>query len=567
MANEGSLIGRDCMTQAPKGEVAACAPPRARRALQLAHENLYARSVRLFQDAVAGRGAPAATGEDGVKSLSVALVDARGRAIGPRDRHRPESLRRAMARPKVLSAADAARLIPDGAIVTVSSSSALGCPDAVLEAIGARFDAEGHPRNLTTLHPIAAGDMWGVKGVDHLAKPGCLARVLAGSYPSGPSSAEPPAIWKMITGDAIPAYNVPSGILFDLHREAAAKRPGVLTKVGMDTFVDPDARRLRDEREGRRRADRQPRAASPATIGCSSRRSCPMSRSSAPRPPTSAAISPTSTRAAFSGRSIRRSRRATTAASSSRRSSGSPRAGTLRPHDVVVPGVLVDVIVVAPDQMQTTNTPYEPAISGEIFRPLSSFETPKFDVAKVIARRVAQELRDGDAVNIGFGISANVPRILIEEGRHGAVTWVIEQGAVGGVPLLDFQFGCASNAEAIVPSPQQFTYFQGGGFDMSLLSFLQIDRQGSVNVSKLGVRPHVTAGAGGFVDITARAKRIVFSGYFTAGAGLEVRGRRALAFSRRARSRSSSTRSSRCHSPARAPSPRGRRFSMSPSAA
>src|SRR6202043_2930100 len=144
-----------------------------------------------------------------------------------------------MARPRVLSASDAAELIPDGAIVTVSSSSGLGCPDAVLAAIGARFDMQGHPCNLTTLHPIAAGDMWGVKGIDHIAKPGCLARVLAGSYPSGPSSAEPPLIWRMITDDAIPAYNVPSGILFDMHREAAAKRPGVLTKVGMDTFVDP----------------------------------------------------------------------------------------------------------------------------------------------------------------------------------------------------------------------------------------------------------------------------------------------------------------------------------------
>jgi propionate CoA-transferase len=90
------------------------------------------------------------------------------------------------------------------------------------------------------------------------------------------------------------------------------------------------------------------------------------------------------------------------------------------------------------------------------------------------------------------------------------------------VPLLDFQFGCASNAEAIVQSPHQFTYFQGAGFDMSLLSFLQIDRSGSVNVSKLGVRPHVTAGVGGFVDITARAKKVVFSGYFTAGAKLEI---------------------------------------------
>jgi acyl CoA:acetate/3-ketoacid CoA transferase len=198
------------------------------------------------------------------------------------------------------------------------------------------------------------------------------------------------------------------------------------------------------------------------------------------------------------------------------------QAGTLRPHDVMVPGILVDAIVVAPEQMQTTQTVYEPAISGEVFRPLSSFEVPAFDVSKVIARRVARELRHGDAVNIGFGISANVPRILIEEGRHGEVTWVIEQGAVGGVPLLDFQFGCASNAECIVPSPYQFTYFQGGGFDASLLSFLQIDRDGCVNVSKLGVRPHVTAGAGGFVDITSRARKIVYSGFYNAGARMEI---------------------------------------------
>ena len=423
--------------------------------------------------------------------------------------------------PRILSAAEAARLIPDGAVVTVSSSSALGCPDAMLAAIGARFDAEGHPRHLTTLHPIAAGDMWGVKGIDHLAKPGCLVKTLAGSYPSGPSSAEPPEIWKMITGDAIPAYNVPSGILFDMHREAAAKRPGVLTKIGMDTFVDP-------QREGcamNARASAEPivrrvRFADddwlffPAIVPDVAviRATTADERGNLSYEHEGGILGPLDQALAVrnnGGLVIAQVKRLAAA-------------GSLRPHDVVVPGVLVDVVVVAPDQMQTTNTPYEPAISGEIFRPLSSFETPAFDVAKVIARRVAQELHDGDAVNIGFGVSANVPRILIEEGRHGAVTWVIEQGAVGGVPLLDFQFGCASNAEAIVQSPHQFTYFQGAGFDMSLLSFLQIDRQGSVNVSKLGVRPHVTAGCGGFVDITARAKRIVFSGYFTAGAKLEI---------------------------------------------
>jgi len=114
-----------------------------------------------------------------------------------------------------------------------------------------------------------------------------------------------------------------------------------------------------------------------------------------------------------------------------------------------------------------------------------------------------------------------VPRILLEEGLADAVTWVIEQGAVGGVPLLDFQFGCAANAQALVPSPDQFTYFQGGGFDRSLLSFMQVDRFGNVNVSRLAAKPHVTAGAGGFIDITARARNLVFSGYFTAG-GLEL---------------------------------------------
>jgi propionate CoA-transferase len=115
-----------------------------------------------------------------------------------------------------------------------------------------------------------------------------------------------------------------------------------------------------------------------------------------------------------------------------------------------------------------------------------------------------------------------VPRILLEEGLHGAVVWAIEQGAVGGMPLLGFAFGCASNADAIMASPNQFSYFQGGGFDLTLLSFLQVDRHGSVNVSKLGAKPYLTAGCGGFVDITAHAKRIVFSGFFTAGATLEV---------------------------------------------
>jgi propionate CoA-transferase len=422
---------------------------------------------------------------------------------------------------KLVTPAEAALRIADGAIVTVSSSSSLGCPDKVLEAIGARFRAEGHPRGLTSLHPIAAGDMYGVKGIDHIAQDGLLVRVIAGSYPSGSSNLPMPEIWKMVTEDRIPAYNVPSGILFDMHREAAARRPGVLTKVGMQTFVDP-------VREG-----------------------CAMNAKGAAAPIVS--------RVDFAGETWLHFPnivpdvcilRATTAdehgnltyehegaylggleqAICVRNHGGLVIAqvsrvtakGSLRPHDVRVPGHLVDLIVVDPDQKQTCETPYDPAISGQVMRPWSSFALAEHGVEKVIARRAAMELRAGMTANLGFGISAMVPRILLEEGHPEAVTWAIEQGAVGGMPLTGFAFGCASNADAFVPSPQQFIYFQGAGFDLSFLSFLEVDVEGNVNVSKLGKKPYLTAGCGGFVDITAHARKIVFSGWFEAGAQIAL---------------------------------------------
>ena len=424
--------------------------------------------------------------------------------------------------PRIVSAAEAVKQIRDGATVTVNSSSGLCCPDAVLKALGERFDKEQHPRGLTMLHPIAAGDMSGIKGVDHIAKPGLISRIIGGSYPSGPSSAEPPLIWQMLGANEIAAYNVPSGIMFDMHREAAAKRPGVLTKIGLDTFVDP------------------------AHGGCAMN--------------AKAAAAPIVKKVNFEGEEWLYFPAIIPNVAIIRATSADPRGNLtyehegaylgalelalaahnnggiviaqvkrinrdqpMKPHDVGVPGILVDYIVEAPGQWQTTQTPYDPAISGEEFKSLSSFSLMEFCTGKAIARRVSQELKAGWAVNLGFGVSANVPRIFLEEGLHGKTTWVIEQGAVGGIPLLEFQFGCSSNAEAIVASPSQFTYFQAAGFDCALLSFLQIDSHGSVNVSKLGVRPHVTAGAGGFVDITSRAKKIVYSGFFNAGAKMDIR--------------------------------------------
>jgi propionate CoA-transferase len=422
---------------------------------------------------------------------------------------------------KIKSVSDAVKLIPDNAIVAVNSSSGLCCPDFILKALGERFDAEQHPKNLTTIHPIAAGDMFGSPGTEHIAKSGMLNKIIGGSYISGPTKAEPPKIWQMITSNQLAAYNVPSGIIFDMLREGAAKRPGVFTKVGLETFVDPRF-------EGcamNSRASEEPIV----RVESFEEEEWLFFRSLIPNVSIiRGSISDERGNISFEQEGAYLG--AMEMALAARNNGGLVIAqvrrvaknGSLRPHDVHVPGILVDVVVEAPDMLQTTATEYDPAVSGELIRPLDSFKLQEFSVSKVIARRVAQELKRGWAVNIGFGISANVPRILLEEGCHGEVTWVIEQGAIGGIPLLDFKFGCSANAEAFVASPHQFSYFQAAGFDASLLSFLEVGRNGSVNVSRLSAVPHRTAGAGGFVDITSRARKIVFSGNFNAGARMRI---------------------------------------------
>jgi len=420
---------------------------------------------------------------------------------------------------KIISFERAAALVPDGAVLAVSSSSGLNTPDAILAALGARFRAEGRPRGLTVLMPISAGDMYGIKGIDHLAQPGMLARVIGGSYPSGPSSFDPPRIREMIGNDEVAAWNLPSGVLFDMLRDVAAKRAGVLTKVGLGTFVDP---RLDG---GRMNASARPDIVRVVEFGGEEWLHVPNIAPDVGILRGTTADEDGNVSMEHEGAYLG----AVDVALAVRNSGGVVIAqvkrtmarGSIPPHRVIVPSTLIDFVVVDPQQKQPTEIAYDPSLSGEARRPESSFEPVPFGPDKVIARRAAMELHAGDVVSLGFGISPLVPYILIEEGQSAAVTWSIEQGPIGGIPANGFPFGCAYNAQAILSSPQQFTYFQGGGFDTALLSFLEIGRDGSVNVSRLALRPHVTAGCGGFVDITARARKMVFSGYFRAG-GIEL---------------------------------------------
>ena len=314
-------------------------------------------------------------------------------------------------RQKIISAADAAKLIPDGAVVAVGSSAGLNCPDFVLKAIGKRYGAEQRPQGLTMFLPIAAGDMYGIKGIDHLARPGLIDTIVAGSLPSGPSSLPSPAIWEMIGRDEIAAYNLPSGVLYDMARDAAAKRPGVLTKVGLDTFVDPRLDGGKMNAAAGRRGDivnvvefagdtwlhfpnLPPQVAIIRGTTADERGNISMEHEGAVLGMVDLALA-----ARNCGGIVICQVKRTTAA------------GSIPTHSVHIPSTLVDYIVVDPDQMQATEIRYDAAISGEVRRPLSSFEPEPFTVDKVIARRAAMELTDDSAVNLGFGISALVPKI------------------------------------------------------------------------------------------------------------------------------------------------------------
>jgi len=139
----------------------------------------------------------------------------------------------------ILTAEEAARLVPTGATITISSSAAQIVPDKVLAGIEARFQATGEPKGLTVVFPLAVGDSFGTVGLDHLAYPGLIKRLIGGSYVNGPASRPAPKIYAMILNDEVEAYNFPLGPLLHLHRDIAAKKPGVITKIGLGTFVDP----------------------------------------------------------------------------------------------------------------------------------------------------------------------------------------------------------------------------------------------------------------------------------------------------------------------------------------
>ena len=409
-------------------------------------------------------------------------------------------------RVQVMTADEAVAQIPDGATVFVGGSGGgIQEPTELLAALGRRHRESGAPTDLTVWHCSGIGDR-DAQGLSLIAEPGMLHRVVGGHWGMAPRMAE------LALSEQIEAYNLPQGAISQLLREIAGARPGLITKIGLGTFVDP-------ELEGGRINRRSPEGVvRRITIDGEEHLFYP----SFPIDVAFIRGSAIDERGNLTLDDEAALLEALAIAQATHASGGTvivqaqrlAAAGSLHPRQVRVPGVVTDIACIAPEQHQTAVRRYDPALSGDLRSPTTSIPRLPASARKVVARRATREVRAGEIVNIGVGMPDGVASVALEEDRLHELTFAVEQGNVGGIPITGVEFGAVVNPEATIEQAAQFDFFNAGGLDVAVLGMAQLDAKGNVNVSRYG---DSLSGCGGFIDISQGAKRVVFCGTLTSG--------------------------------------------------
>ena len=417
-----------------------------------------------------------------------------------------------MKKNKVITAEEAIALVNDGDVVTTTGFVQSCIPEALHAALEKRFVDTGAPKNLTLVMTAGAGDSKGL-GTGRLHHEGLLSRVIAANFGRMPKVAQAAKENKIL------GYNLPQGVISQLYRACAAGQPGLFSKVGLHTYVDP--------RHGGGRVNQLTSEEIVKIVEVdgeewlfykATKIDVAFIRGTSADPSGNISME----KEALTLDSLAQ-------AMAARNNGGVVIAqverivddGFLLPKDVRVPGILVDCVVVAEAEQHRMNygIQHSAALAGQIRVPVTGIARMKLDARKIIARRAAFELPPNGVVNLGVGAPEGISSVANEEKVTPYITLTTEAGAVGGVLASGSSFGAATNADCVIDQNQMFDFYDGGGLDMTCLGMAECDEAGNVNTSAFGGKLN---GCGGFINISQNARSVVFAGTFTVG-GLDVK--------------------------------------------